>query len=106
MLRSYCIEENFDFTLGLPEGITSIVHLCCGYPTYVDQNDYMKADKTLYIKLVSERIKQKVYKSKQISYISKQIAYKSKQIAYKNKQIAYKSKQISYKSKQISYKSK
>ena len=45
----------FDFTLGLPEGITSIVHLCCGYPTYVDQNDYMKADKTLYIKLVSQK---------------------------------------------------
>ena len=45
----------FNFTLGLPEGITSIVHLCCGYPTYVDQNDYMKADKTLYIKLVSQK---------------------------------------------------
>ena len=44
----------------------------------------MKADKTLYIKLVSERIKQKVYKNKQISYNSKQIAYKSKQIAYKS----------------------
>ena len=49
------ININFNFTLGLPEGITSIVHLCCGYPTYVDQNDYMKADKTLYIKLVSEK---------------------------------------------------
>ena len=46
---------NINFTLGLPEGITSIVHLCCGYPTYVDQNDYMKADKTLYIKLVSKK---------------------------------------------------
>ena len=49
------INIKFNFTLGLPEGITSIVHLCCGYPTYVDQNDYMKADKTLYIKLVSEK---------------------------------------------------
>ena len=49
------ININFNFTLGLPEGITSIVHLCCGYPTYVDQNDYMKADKTLYIKLVSKK---------------------------------------------------
>ena len=28
-----------------------MVHLCCGYPSYVDQDDYKKADKTLYAKL-------------------------------------------------------
>ena len=35
----------------MPEGVTSIVHLCCGYPTYLDQDGYKKADKTLYVKL-------------------------------------------------------
>jgi len=48
---NYGIEDAKRCFSGLPEGITSIVHLCCGYPTYVDQNDYMKADKNLYIKL-------------------------------------------------------
>ena len=33
---------------GIPESVTSIVHLCCGYPSYRDQNDYLKADKTHY----------------------------------------------------------
>ena len=39
------------FPLDLPEDCTSMVHLCCGYPSYVDQDDYKKADKTLYAKL-------------------------------------------------------
>ena len=34
--------------LGLPEDVISAVHLCCGYPTHCDQDDYMKADKNLY----------------------------------------------------------
>jgi len=33
---------------GLPDNVTSIVHLCCGYPTYCDQDDYKKADKDFY----------------------------------------------------------
>jgi len=33
---------------GLPDDVISAVHLCCGYPTYCDQDDYMKADKNLY----------------------------------------------------------
>jgi len=33
---------------GLPDDVISQVHLCCGYPTYCDQDDYMKADKNLY----------------------------------------------------------
>ena len=39
----------FQFSLlGLPDDVTSIVHLCCGYPTYCDQDDYKKADKDFY----------------------------------------------------------
>ena len=31
--------------------MTTAVHLCCGYPTYCDQDDYVKADKSYYITL-------------------------------------------------------
>ncbi len=35
----------------LPSQVTSVVHLCCGYPTYLDQDDYLKADKDNYSRL-------------------------------------------------------
>ena len=31
--------------------MTTAVHLCCGYPSYCDQDDYVKADKSYYITL-------------------------------------------------------
>ncbi len=39
------------FFSGLPDDVTTAVHLCCGYPEYLDQDDYKKADKNLYIEL-------------------------------------------------------
>lgn len=36
---------------GVPDDVTTAVHLCCGYPTYCDQDDYVKADKSYYITL-------------------------------------------------------
>ena len=46
---SYFITTVFQFSLlGLPDDVTSMVHLCCGYPTYCDQDDYKKADKDFY----------------------------------------------------------
>ncbi len=52
-------EEAVDFGIdnvaacfsGLPDGVTSVMHLCCGYPEYLDQSGYQKADKGLYAKL-------------------------------------------------------
>ena len=31
--------------------VTTILHLCCGYPNYLDQKDYMKADKENYVRM-------------------------------------------------------
>ena len=45
MTLSVCAKSNL--SLGLPDDVISAVHLCCGYPTYCDQDDYMKAK--LYI---------------------------------------------------------
>jgi len=36
---------------GLPEPIAREVHMCCGYPEYVDQEDFQKADPTAYFQL-------------------------------------------------------
>lgn len=41
------------------DGVTSpdvvkAVHLCCGYPTYLDQDDYKKADKDGYLRLADK----------------------------------------------------
>ena len=36
---------------GVPNEVTTAVHLCCGYPSYCDQDDYMKADEAHYITL-------------------------------------------------------
>ena len=41
MTLPVCAKSNL--SLGLPDDVISAVHLCCGYPTYCDQDDYMKA---------------------------------------------------------------
>ena len=41
----------YNLILGVPDDVTTAVHLCCGYPSYCDQDDYVKADKSYYITL-------------------------------------------------------
>ncbi len=36
---------------GLPDGVTRIVHMCCGYPDQLDRDDYPKADPDAYMRL-------------------------------------------------------
>ena len=36
---------------GVPEAVTLVVHMCCGYPMYLDQPDPMKADPAAYFLL-------------------------------------------------------
>jgi 5-methyltetrahydropteroyltriglutamate--homocysteine methyltransferase len=36
---------------GLPAGVTRVVHMCCGYPSRLDQEDYPKADRQAYFTL-------------------------------------------------------
>ncbi len=33
---------------GLPDEVTRVVHMCCGYPSYLDQEGYPKADQGSY----------------------------------------------------------
>ncbi len=42
------LERCFD---GVPDDVTTVVHICCGYPLYLDQENYMKADPQSYGKL-------------------------------------------------------
>lgn len=36
---------------GVPDGVTKVMHMCCGYPNYLDQEDYAKADPQAYFDL-------------------------------------------------------
>ena len=36
---------------GLPEGVNRVVHMCCGYPRYLDDADYPKADQGSYVQI-------------------------------------------------------
>jgi 5-methyltetrahydropteroyltriglutamate--homocysteine methyltransferase len=36
---------------GVPEGVTKVMHMCCGYPNRLDQEDYVKADPKAYFEL-------------------------------------------------------
>jgi len=36
---------------GVPNDVTKIVHVCCGYPVYLDQKDYEKADLDAYLQI-------------------------------------------------------
>jgi len=39
---------------GVPHDVLKTVHICCGYPLYLDQVDYNKADKDAYLRLASK----------------------------------------------------
>ena len=36
---------------GLPDDVERVVHMCCGYPEYLDQTDYVKAEPRVYFEL-------------------------------------------------------
>ncbi len=36
---------------GVPEGVARVMHMCCGYPETLDQDDFPKADSTAYFTL-------------------------------------------------------
>lgn len=39
---------------GVPKEVCKIVHICCGYPNYLDEEDYKKADPDSYHQLAKE----------------------------------------------------
>ncbi|XP_013380926.1 uncharacterized protein LOC106152014 isoform X3 [Lingula anatina] len=39
---------------GVGPEVEKTVHLCCGYPAYLDQTDYMKADRSIYMNLAEK----------------------------------------------------
>ena len=43
-----CLDRCFD---GVPEDVTRVMHMCCGYPGHVDDEDYLKADPGCYFQL-------------------------------------------------------
>jgi len=43
-----CLDKCFE---GCPAGVEKQMHMCCGYPGYVDQTDYFKADTQAYRKI-------------------------------------------------------
>ncbi|MGI9414244.1 MAG: hypothetical protein ACR2PM_11280, partial [Hyphomicrobiales bacterium] len=43
-----CLERAFD---GVPDGVTRVMHMCCGYPNHVDDQAYHKADPESYVRL-------------------------------------------------------
>jgi len=48
LAMQYGIDDVTRCLSGLSDDVTTIVHLCCGYPEHIDDNDYLKADKTWY----------------------------------------------------------
>lgn len=38
---------------GVPDDVTRVVHMCCGYPSGLDDVDYPKADQQAYVKIAS-----------------------------------------------------
>ncbi len=42
------LEQCFD---GVPDDVTKVVHMCCGYPRFLDDHEYEKADRNVYFKL-------------------------------------------------------
>ncbi len=36
---------------GVPDHVTCVVHMCCGYPDYLDQENFQKADQMAYLQL-------------------------------------------------------
>lgn len=45
-----CLERCFD---GVPDSVTRTMHMCCGYPGHLDDEDYEKADADSYLALSS-----------------------------------------------------
>jgi len=43
-----CLDRCFD---GVPENVTRVMHMCCGYPGHLDDVDYHKADPNSYFRL-------------------------------------------------------
>ena len=43
-----CLDRCFD---GVPDGVTRVMHMCCGYPGHLDDEDYHKADPSCYFRL-------------------------------------------------------
>ena len=43
-----CLDRCFD---GVPEGVTRVMHMCCGYPGHLDDDEYHKADPSCYFRL-------------------------------------------------------
>jgi 5-methyltetrahydropteroyltriglutamate--homocysteine methyltransferase len=39
---------------GVPKDVTKIMHMCCGYPDHLDDEDYKKADPNSYYELARE----------------------------------------------------
>ena len=43
-----CLDRCFD---GVPDHVTRVMHMCCGYPGHLDDEDYLKADPDCYFQL-------------------------------------------------------
>jgi 5-methyltetrahydropteroyltriglutamate--homocysteine methyltransferase len=43
-----CLDRCFD---GVPDDVTRVMHMCCGYPGHVDDENYLKADPDCYFQL-------------------------------------------------------
>ena len=43
-----CLDRCFD---GLPDDVTRVMHMCCGYPGHIDDETYLKADPDCYFQL-------------------------------------------------------
>ena len=43
-----CLDRCFD---GVPAEVTRVMHMCCGYPGHLDDEDYLKADPACYRQL-------------------------------------------------------
>ena len=43
-----CLDRCFD---GVPDDVTRVMHMCCGYPDKLDSKDYHKADRSCYFEL-------------------------------------------------------
>lgn len=48
---AYGIETLERCFAGVPSSVTRVMHMCCGYPNYLDQTDYHKADPVSYFRL-------------------------------------------------------
>ena len=45
-----CVDRCFD---GVPEDVNRVMHMCCGYPDHLDDEEYHKADPMAYFRLAS-----------------------------------------------------